>query len=94
MDERDFARFELKMSFFLLSIPQHPDYNTFVAYAENDIALVKLATRVNLNNRCVSIAKLAEPGADFKGNECKLTGWGLKDGSGKKMVTRLATHVE
>ena len=62
---------------------QHPKFDTFVMYAVNDIALIKLATRVNLKNPFVSVANMAEPGTDFLGSECRLTGWGLKDTSRK-----------
>ena len=50
----------------------------------NDIALVKLSTKVNMNNPLVSIANMAAPGADFEGNDCRLTGWGRMGGFGKK----------
>ena len=54
-------------------------------FVHNDIALIKLTTRVNPNNPLISMAHLATPGANFEGNDCRLTGWGRVGGFGKTL---------
>ena len=54
----------------------HPDYvYDKTKGLPNDIALIELSTPAKLNKN-VQIASLAEKGADFVGEECKLAGWG------------------
>merc|ERR1711976_1064318 len=64
---------------------QPETYNTatIIMYANfilNDIALIKLSTKVNMNNPLVSIANMAGPDAEFEGNDCRLIGWGRMSG--------------
>ena len=53
----------------------HPGYKLVKTGGINDIALLKLPTPVTLNN--VKIASLAEQGADFLGQKCLVSGWGV-----------------
>jgi len=54
----------------------HDNWSPNGAALENDIALLRLASPVTLNNN-VKVASLAEQGASFLGEECVLAGWGM-----------------
>lgn len=64
---------------------RHPSYNSFTI--NNDVAVIKLATPAQLNNR-VSPVCLAETSDNFPGgSKCVTTGWGLTryNGNGKAL---------
>merc|ERR1712045_1064381 len=55
----------------------HANFDMEAHFILNDIALVKLATKINFNNKLVSIIPMADAsGTDFAGTDCFLTGWG------------------
>ena len=51
------------------------------AAMEHDIALLRLAAPVTLNNN-IKVATLAEEGQSFLGQECVLAGWGMTSTGG------------
>merc|ERR1711935_1041959 len=58
----------------------HANFDINAHFILNDIALIKLSTKINLANPRVSVIEMAEPGNYFVGAECMLTGWGRKGG--------------
>jgi len=54
----------------------HQNWNPNGAAMEHDIALLRLAAPVTLNNN-IKVATLAEEGQSFLGQECVLAGWGM-----------------
>lgn len=59
----------------------HADFDMYAKFILNDIALVKLDRKINLENPRVEIVPMAEAGgSEFTGAECFLTGWGRMSG--------------
>jgi len=54
----------------------HQGWSPNAAGMPNDIALLRLASPVTLNNN-IKVATLAEEGDSFLGEECVLAGWGM-----------------
>merc|ERR1712168_612479 len=61
----------------------HANFDMYVKFILNDIALVKLKTKIDFSNKLVQIVPMAEAdGPDFTGEDCRLTGWGRTSGFG------------
>jgi len=59
----------------------HANFDMEAHFILNDIALVKLAEKINFDNKRVAIIPMAEEdGPDFAGTDCFLTGWGRMSG--------------
>jgi len=64
----------------------HQGFGMSGAFLKNDIAIIRLAMPIDLdNNDFASPVELANPGDEFVGDACKLTGWGRLSGEGNNV---------
>ena len=66
-------------------IIRHPSYaNDGRRGFPNDIALIQVTQRMNLNGRYAKAIQMANSGQKFEGSSCYITGWGLTSMPGER----------
>ena len=62
---------------------QHANFDMNANFIQNDIALIQLATPVDLSDEYAEVVPMANKGDKFLGADCRLTGWGRMSGFGE-----------
>ena len=68
------------------SLSQHPGWDRRTL--KNDIAMIKLISKVEMN-QYVKTVDMAPAGADYDGQTCTISGWGVTSMGGGSLATTL-----